>query len=161
MVANKQSAGSASAGPSAPPPGPTLHTPTGFLIVRVAEWIERAFTAQLHAVGLTGRELHVLRYLAATGPISHGELSSGVSVDAANLIDVVDRLEQAGLIDRTVDPRDRRRRRLTLTRRGARRLDAGLRAAAQAESDVLGSLDAERLALLRAMMQDLYEDRDR
>jgi DNA-binding MarR family transcriptional regulator len=136
---------------------PDLEAPLGYLIVRVAERLDRAFTARLAAVNLTGRELHVLRYLRAAGPMSHGELSGAIAVDAANLIETIDRLEQAALIHRRIDPRDRRRREIKLTARGSRRLQAGLRAAEQAEDDVLGTLDAAQLERLREMMLHVYK----
>jgi DNA-binding MarR family transcriptional regulator len=137
--------------------GPDLETPLGYLIVRVAERIDRAFTARLAAIDLTGRELHVLRYLRAAGPMSHGELSAAIAVDPANLIETIDRLEQAALIHRRIDRRDRRRREIKLTARGTRRLHAGLRAAEQAERDVLGTLDAPQLERLRETMLHVYQ----
>src|SRR5215469_2305843 len=65
---------------------PELEPATGFLIVRVAEAIDRRFAARLRPLRLRPRQLHVLRYLDAAGAISQTELADGISVDAANLV---------------------------------------------------------------------------
>src|SRR6266516_1319019 len=108
---------------------PRLEPTTGFLIVRVADAIDRRFSARLRPLKLKPRQLHVLRYLHAAGAISQTELADGISVDAANLIETLDELEADGLIRREIDAHDRRRRRISLTRAGSRNLRAGLRAA--------------------------------
>jgi DNA-binding MarR family transcriptional regulator len=133
-----------------------LEPPTGFLLVRVAEAIDRRFTERLRAAGLKPRELHTLRYLSVTAPLSQAELAAGIEVDAANLIDTLDQLETDGLIRRQIDPRDRRRRLIELTRRGSQRLRAGLHAAESAERDVLGPMDPAQAEQLRALLLDLY-----
>jgi DNA-binding MarR family transcriptional regulator len=56
------------------------------------------------------------------------------------------------LIRREIDPDDRRRRRIILTPAGSRKLRAGIRAATQADDDVLGTLEPEQLASLRETM---------
>lgn len=134
-----------------------LEPPTGFLLVRIAEAIDRRFTEQLRAVGLKPRELHTLRYLSVAAPLSQTELAAGLEVDPANLIDTLDRLEAEGLIRRQTDPQDRRRRHIKLTTRGSRRLRAGLKAAETAEQDVLGPLDPTRSWQLRELLLDIYQ----
>lgn len=135
-----------------------LEPTTGFLIVRVAEAIDRRFLARLKPLQLRPRQLHVLRHLDAAGALSQSELAEGISVDAANLIETLDELEAKGLIRRQVDPHDRRRRRINLTAAGSRKLRAGLRAAEQADHDVLGTVERERLDALRDTMLDLYRN---
>lgn len=137
---------------------PHLEPTTGFLIVRVAEAIDRRFAVRLGAVQLKPRQLHVLRYLKAAGAISHTELAKGIEVDAANLIDTLDELEAAGLVRREIDADDRRRRRIHLTPAGARKLGAGLRAAERADHDVLGTLDPHQLRTVREAMLDAYHN---
>jgi DNA-binding MarR family transcriptional regulator len=158
MTKGKSPASQARAGaaPSATGAPPQLDPTTGFLIVRVAKAIDRGFCAGLQKLELKPRELHVLRFLDAAAGSSHGVLAAGLGVDAGNLIETLDGLEQAGLIRREIDRHDRRRRRITLTSRGSRRLRAGLRTAERAEQDVLGSLDAAQLDALRAMMLTVY-----
>jgi DNA-binding MarR family transcriptional regulator len=48
-------------------------------------------------------------------PVSQRELAEHLHFDASNITDIVDRLEARGLVERTVDPHDRRIRRVVLT----------------------------------------------
>ena len=135
---------------------PQLEPTTGFLIVRVAEAIDRRFSARLRPLQLKPRQLHVLRYLDAAGVMSQTELADGISVDAANLVETLDQLEADGLIRRETDANDRRRRRISLTPAGLRKLRAGLRAAEQADDDVLGTLEPREVDCLRKAMLRAY-----
>jgi DNA-binding MarR family transcriptional regulator len=138
---------------------PLIDPSTGYLVVRVAELIDRGFTARLQRVQLRPRELHALRYVDASDGISQRELADALGVDAANLIDTLDRLEDAGLMRREANPGDRRRRRVTLTAAGRRRLEAGLRAANAADADVLGVLGPDERTALHDMMLRVYTAR--
>ena len=51
-------------------------------------------------------------------PCSQRQLAQCLHVDASNVTDIVDRLEARGLVTRTIDPSDRRVRRLVLTAEG-------------------------------------------
>jgi DNA-binding MarR family transcriptional regulator len=135
---------------------PYLEPPTGFLIVRVAESLDRRFAARLKPLNLKPRQLHVLRYLDASGALSQAELAEGINIDAANLVELLDQLETRTLIRRQIDTEDRRRRRIELTAAGSRKLRAGVHAAEQAEQDVLGTLAPKRLSALRDLMLDAY-----
>jgi DNA-binding MarR family transcriptional regulator len=68
------------------------------------------------AFDLTPSQLTVLRLLGQSR--SQRELADCMHVDASNVTDIVDRLEQRGLAVRTVDPSDRRIRRIVLTAEG-------------------------------------------
>jgi len=90
--------------------------------------------------------------------ISQTELADGIGVDAANLVETLDGLEAAGLIRREIDTHDRRRRRISLTPAGLRKLRAGLRAAEQADRDILGTLEPKQLDSLRQTMLRAYRN---
>jgi len=68
------------------------------------------------AFGLTLSQLDALRNLGE--PRSQRELADCLHFDASNVTDIVDRLEERGLVVRTIDPDDRRVRRLVLTPEG-------------------------------------------
>jgi DNA-binding MarR family transcriptional regulator len=61
-------------------------------------------------------QLDALKNLGA--PCSQRELAQCLHFDASNVTDIVDRLEERGLVQRTIDPNDRRVRRLVLTPEG-------------------------------------------
>jgi DNA-binding MarR family transcriptional regulator len=63
----------------------------------------------------------VLASLEEFGPSSQKELSRRIGFDESDLVELVDMLERAGLLERRTDPKDRRRHALTLTAKGKRR----------------------------------------
>ena len=65
---------------------------------------------------LTLSQLDALKNLGA--PCSQRELAQCLHFDASNVTDIVDRLEERGLVVRTIDTNDRRVRRLVLTPEG-------------------------------------------
>jgi DNA-binding MarR family transcriptional regulator len=81
-------------------------------------------------------------------------LAAEIGADKTRLIDVLDDLQERGLIRRDPDPGDRRARLLSLTAKG-RRLRERVRRAIRAEEErVLAALPApERAAFLRALQR--------
>jgi MarR family transcriptional regulator, lower aerobic nicotinate degradation pathway regulator len=134
-----------------------LEPTTGFLLVRIAEAIDRRFVDLLAERGSRPRQLHVLRYLDTRGPMSQKELAAGIGVDSGNLVETLDELQRDGLIRRDVDRSDRRRRHLQLTPSGTRRLRQGIAASERAEAEILGGLTRTELDALRATAQRVYE----
>ncbi len=77
----------------------------------------KAHVASLAAtLDLTPSQLAALSHLDA--PQSQRELAESLHFDASNITDIVDRLEARGLVVRTVDPHDRRVRRIVRTPEG-------------------------------------------
>jgi len=61
-----------------------------------------------------------LAWLAETPVTSQRELSEAMGVDPSDLVSIIDELVDAGLVERAVDPSDRRRRTLRITTAGER-----------------------------------------
>ena len=77
----------------------------------------KAHVAGLAAtLDLTPSQLAALSHLDE--PRSQRELAESLHFDASNVTDIVDRLEARGLVVRTVDPHDRRVRRIVRTPAG-------------------------------------------
>lgn len=83
-------------------------------IGRVARRLRQLYAAS-DASGPTFTEVAVLAHLRREGPSSPTELAAGERVTSQAIAPVVGELEQKGLVARTVDPADRRRRVLTIT----------------------------------------------
>ena len=66
---------------------------------------------------LTLSQLDAMKNLGGEA-CSQRELAQRLHFDASNVTDIVDRLEARGLVTRTVDPSDRRVRRVVLTAEG-------------------------------------------
>lgn len=98
---------------------------------------------------LTLSQLDALKNLKE--PCSQRELAQCLHFDPSNVTDIVDRLEERGLVSRTIDPNDRRVRRLVLTDKGdAVRRELFDRAISQAPLNALSTTDQVRLRNLLA-----------
>jgi DNA-binding MarR family transcriptional regulator len=84
---------------------------------RVARRLRQLYAAH-DAAGPTFTEVAVLAHLRREGPSSPTELAASERVTSQAIALVVGELEKKGLVARTVDPADRRRRILTVTPAG-------------------------------------------
>ncbi|HST42558.1 MAG TPA: MarR family transcriptional regulator [Conexibacter sp.] len=78
------------------------------------------------AVGLSFARVRALRALAAE-PLTLRALATALQTDAPYATRIVDDLEQLGLVERSVDPRDRRAKLVAATAAGAERARAAQR----------------------------------
>ena len=102
--------------------------------------------------GLRSYHYRLLAALDEAGPSSQADLSRGTSVDRSDVVAVLGDLEQAELVQRTVDPANRRRNIVTLTRAGKRKLKALDRVVDQAQERVMEPLTpAEQARLLKLL----------
>lgn len=94
----------------------------------------------------------VLNAISDEGFVSHTILASRAHVDGATITHHVDRAERLGLVQREVDPSDRRVKRLHLTPEGERVYKELWKAARTFESRMLaGITDAEQARLRRTL----------
>jgi len=90
-------------------------------IARLYAQMWRRFQASRHLMPgatVTPRMLAVLRHLAGAGPLTVGELAVHLEVGRATASELVDRLEDRGLVERMRDERDQRRVFVWLTKGG-------------------------------------------
>jgi len=78
-------------------------------VMRVAHLIRRASTAGLAPLNLTPAQSRALRTISrAESPIRMGELAAALGVVPRSATDLVEALQGAGLVERLVDPANRR-----------------------------------------------------
>jgi MarR family transcriptional regulator, organic hydroperoxide resistance regulator len=85
-------------------------------LIGVVDAMKQHVTAIATGFDLTLSQLDAMKNLGE--PCSQRELAQCLHFDASNVTDIVDRLEARGLVTRTIDPSDRRVRRLVLTAEG-------------------------------------------
>ena len=103
--------------------GPTATTlafegGTGYLLARTGAVARHHWARMLAERGLTPHHYGMLMALAEKGPVGQQQLSALVGIDPRNAVPVIDFLAEGGLLTREIDPTDRRRRVLALTRSG-------------------------------------------
>ena len=125
----------------------------GHLIRRLHQQSTQVYQARTQAAGfeLTSVQFAALDAVAQQPGIDQASLAATISFDRATIGGVVDRLEQKGLIERTVSPDDRRARLLQLTAAGRRQL-AALRPVVEAlQAEILAPLSAKERAAFLAL----------
>lgn len=106
----------------------------GFLLNDSARLFRRAFNARTRDSGITALQWRLITYLKRHEGIRQGPLAELLEVEPITLSRMVDRLVEAGLVERRADPTDRRAWRLYLAPRAADLLD-GMREIAQSLTD--------------------------
>ena len=118
-----------------------------------ADMVSRALSeVYTKEFGLSIPEWRVLANLGRFGPLNAGELAVRSSMDKPKVTRALQRLEARGMVQRAVVSADRRKVRLTLTRRGRLQFRQIAELALEWEAKLLGSLSsAERVAFDRVL----------
>ncbi len=143
------------------------HSPIGVVgrVSRLARELEQRLEPVYREHGLEPGWHDVLATLRRTGPpyqLRPSEFTSALMLTSSGTTKRLDRLEQAGLIERDPDPEDRRGTLITLTAAGHELIDAVTEAHLANERRLLSALTAteqDRLAdLLRKLQLGLPPD---
>lgn len=89
-------------------------------MMAVFVWMARYYDARFEELGLTAASARALLQLDPAAPVPTKILAERLSCDPSNVTAFVDRLEEAGLIERRVDRKDRRIKTLAITAEGRR-----------------------------------------
>ncbi len=120
----------------------------GFLLNDSARLFRRAFNARTRDSGITALQWRLLIYLRRHEGIRQGPLAELIEVEPITLSRMIDRLEEAGLVERRADPSDRRAWLLYLAP-GADELLTAMRATTDAlNAEGLTAAEREQLAAL-------------
>ena len=87
----------------------------GYLLGDRSRLLRRAFDDRVRAVGITGPQARLLMYLSRYEGENQGFYAEQLDVEPITLCRMVDRMADAGLVERRRDPADRRAWRLHLT----------------------------------------------
>ncbi len=87
----------------------------GFVMSDVARLLRRDFDLRARVIGVTNAQWRTLKTLARNEGSNQGTLAEMLEVEPITLARMLDRLEEAGLIERRRDPADRRAWRIHLT----------------------------------------------
>jgi DNA-binding MarR family transcriptional regulator len=140
---------------SAPRPGvPEIHRRPAHLARRFQQICQAAIADALADQGLVSLEYAVLATLAEEPGIDQRRLAEAIGIDRNSASQMVDALAGRGLLQRDVDPEDRRARVLHLTEAGRARRDRTRPLLLAANARVLAPLaPAERETLLGLLLR--------
>jgi DNA-binding MarR family transcriptional regulator len=96
----------------------------GTKVAQVARLMRRSFDERTRKLGLTRPQWHVLSLLVRHAGINQGGLADLLEVEPITLGRMIDRLQDADLVERRADPADRRAWRLYVTVKGEAMVDS-------------------------------------
>ncbi len=134
----------------------------GFLVNDVARLFGRRFSQNGKRLGLTRAQCRTIGYLARNEGINQAGLADLLEIRPMTLVRQIDRMEDAGWIERRPDPADRRARRLYLTAKARPILGRILAVANETRDEAMAQLspsEADELIDLLSRVHDTLSDR--
>lgn len=129
-----------------------------FEIGETAHALRRAFDRRASSLGVTRAQWKVLFRLTRMPGLRQVELADMLDVEPITLSRIIDRLEEAGHVERVPDPADRRAWRLQVTDK-AKPLVAKLRAlGSELVEEAFGSIDPKQLEQVRDVLAQVREN---
>ena len=128
----------------------------GFLVNDVARLFGRRFDHNGRRLGLTRAQCRTLGYLARNEGINQAGLADLLEIRPMTLVRQIDRMEEAGWIERRPDPADRRARRLYLTDKARPVLGRIWDVASVTRDEALARLSAVEGAQLIDLLQRVH-----
>jgi len=128
-----------------------------FIVRDVARLLRRRFEQQAQELGLslTRAQSFVLVHVSREPGLSQARLAHLMDVEPIALVRLIDRLEADALLERRLDPRDRRVWRLYLTEKASPALDEVRRISAAITSRALASVSQEDASTLLTVLRQL------
>jgi MarR family transcriptional regulator, transcriptional regulator for hemolysin len=126
------------------PHRPGWNEPTlGFLVHDVARLLRKRLEQRARAagIGLSRAQWQVLANIARAEGINQAGLAAVLDIEPITLVRLLDRLEAMGVVERRLDPRDRRQRNLYLTERAGPELDRIRELGAAVREEALAGMD--------------------
>jgi DNA-binding MarR family transcriptional regulator len=143
--------------PIDPPAAESPPRSVGFLVSQLGFFSSQRFAAALDPLGIGPREFLLLRFVAASAGQSQQALAQRLGIPPSRMVALVDDLEERGLVERRLDPDDRRVRGLHLTERGEGTVERAARVAIEYESKLCSSLDEGERDQLIDLLQKLQQ----
>ncbi|MBV9841489.1 MAG: MarR family transcriptional regulator [Sphingomonadaceae bacterium] len=130
----------------------------GVLVHDVARLMRHNFEVQARALGTTRQQWRTLIVTARCAePPTQAELAERLDVERITLCRMVDRLADAGLVERRADPRDRRVWRIHLLPAAQPIIEQVGELANQLENELMASLGSVEGAALRRGLEKLRD----
>ena len=131
---------------------------------RCAHLDRERMDARMSRFGMTPAQTHVLLHLHQSGgQLPQRELLDSLKVKPSTVNGILDRMEEKGLVERTVSGTDARQRLVALTLAGRKREEQVKQAFLEAEALIVRGLTKEETDTLRSLLerviQNLEEDR--
>jgi DNA-binding MarR family transcriptional regulator len=136
-----------------PPDGGGPFHSVGFTVSSIGHAVARRFKETLAPLELEPREFALLRGVGANEGASQQAIGERYQIPASRMVAFIDGLEERGLLERRLNPHDRRTHALHLTARGRKLLLRAFTLASELEGDLCAELGAAEREQLIEMLQ--------
>ncbi|MGQ3383444.1 MarR family winged helix-turn-helix transcriptional regulator [Glutamicibacter sp. TV12E] len=124
-----------------------------YLTSRAGRVGTQELTELMESESLTRNHFMIVCALAEFGPMSQNDLAKHANLNRGHLVAYLDELTEHKILERSVDPVDRRRNIIALTSEGKKFTARATAAAERSEAKVFGALDAQQQETLRSLLQ--------
>lgn len=126
----------------------------GFVLHEAARLLSKRFDQKARAIGLTRAQCSVLFRLSMQEGMNQARLAELMEVEPISLARLLDRMEQAGWVERRADPADRRARRLYMTAKAKPVLERMLVVGLETRGEALAGISqADRDRMIDLLIQ--------
>ena len=126
-------------------------------IGETAHALRKAFGRRVASIGVTGAQWKVLFKLTLKPNLRQTDLADLLDIEPITLTRIIDRLQEAGLVERTPDPTDRRAWRLHVTEK-AQPVVEKLRAIAnEMTAEAFAGIDPKDIDVTRKVLAQVRE----
>jgi DNA-binding MarR family transcriptional regulator len=129
-----------------------------FEISETAHAMRRTFDRRAASLGATRAQWKVLFRLTRTPGLRQVELADMMDIEPITLSRIVDRLDEAGLVERRADPADRRAWRLYVTEKAQPLVSELRRLGNELAAEAFAGLTPDRLELLRETLAQVRDN---
>lgn len=132
-----------------------------FEIAETAHALRKAFDRRAVGMGVTRAQWKVLFRLSRQPGLRQIEIADMLDIEPITLSRIVDRLEEAGLVERAADPADRRAWRLHVTAQAQPLIEKLRGVADELIADAFAGVDPQDIEITRAVLGRVRENASR
>lgn len=130
----------------------------GFLVSDISRMLREQFNAAAQSIGLTLAQSRVLVQLARNEGINQTALAAILEVQPITLLRQIDKLEEAGLVERRPDPNDRRAQQLYLSDAAQPHLERIFSVGASLSESACAGMDESARQLIIELLQQIRQN---
>ena len=129
-----------------------------FEIGETAHALRKAFDRRAVGMGVTRAQWKVLFRVERQPGLRQIELADMLDIEPITLSRIIDRLEEAGFVERVADPADRRAWRLHVTARAQPLIEKLHAVADEMIAEAFAGIDPDQIAIARAVLGRVREN---
>ncbi|HEY6663257.1 MAG TPA: MarR family transcriptional regulator [Sphingomicrobium sp.] len=126
-------------------------------IGETAHALRKAFTRRAASLGVTGAQWKVLLKLTLKPELRQTDLADLLDIEPITLTRIIDRLQEAGLVERIPDPADRRAWRLHVTAKAQPVVEKLRGIAEEMTADAFAGVDPKDIETTRKVLAQVRE----